>query len=71
MQNFDNNIGFWEKRQFFRRKLSKIGENCDHNIDPRSPWRFTKWMPGQSDEGREGQGRVQPVEEKVEVVGTE
>jgi hypothetical protein len=25
---------FEEKRQFFRRKLSKIAENCDHNIDP-------------------------------------
>jgi hypothetical protein len=35
MQNVDHNIGFWEKRQFFRRKLSKIAENCDHNIDPR------------------------------------
>jgi hypothetical protein len=23
MQNFDHNIGFWEKRQFFRQKLSK------------------------------------------------
>jgi hypothetical protein len=34
MQNFDRNIGFWEKRQFFRRKLSKIAENCDRNIDP-------------------------------------
>jgi hypothetical protein len=34
MQNFDHNIGFWEKRQFFRRKLAKIAENCDHNIDP-------------------------------------
>jgi hypothetical protein len=34
MQNFDHNIVFWEKRQFFRRKLSKIAENCDHNIDP-------------------------------------
>jgi hypothetical protein len=29
-----HNIGFWKKRQFFRRKLSKIAENCDHNIDP-------------------------------------
>jgi hypothetical protein len=38
MQNFDHNIGFWEKRQFFRRKLSKIAENCDHNIDPRTLW---------------------------------
>jgi hypothetical protein len=35
MQKFDNNIGFWEKRQFFRRKFPKIAENCDHNIDPR------------------------------------
>jgi hypothetical protein len=34
MQNFDHNISFWEKRQFFLRKLSKIPENCDHNIDP-------------------------------------
>jgi hypothetical protein len=23
------------KRQIFRRKLAKIAENCDHNIDPR------------------------------------
>jgi hypothetical protein len=30
----DHNIGFWKKRRFFRRKLSKIEENCDHNIDP-------------------------------------
>jgi hypothetical protein len=29
---------FLEKRQFFRRKLSKIAENCDPNIDPWSPW---------------------------------
>jgi hypothetical protein len=35
MQNFDHNIGFWEKRQFFIQKLSKIAENCDHNIDPK------------------------------------
>jgi hypothetical protein len=27
---------FEKKRQFFRRKLGKISENCDHNIDPRS-----------------------------------
>jgi hypothetical protein len=32
-KNYDN-IGFWEKRQFFRRKISKIAEDCDHNIDP-------------------------------------
>jgi hypothetical protein len=36
MQNFDHNIGFWVKRQLFRWKLSKIAENCNHNIDPRS-----------------------------------
>jgi hypothetical protein len=34
MQYFDHDIGFREKRQFFRRKLLKIAENCDHNIDP-------------------------------------
>jgi hypothetical protein len=34
-KKIDRNIGFWEKRQFFRQKLSKIAENCDHNIDPR------------------------------------
>jgi hypothetical protein len=37
LQNFDRIIGFWEKRQFFRRKLAKNAENCDHNIDPWSP----------------------------------
>jgi Zn/Cd-binding protein ZinT len=35
MQNLDHNIGFLFKSQFFRRKLSKIAQNCDHNIDPR------------------------------------
>jgi hypothetical protein len=35
MQKFHHNIGFCEKRQFFRRKLAKIAENCDHNIDLR------------------------------------
>jgi hypothetical protein len=29
---------FLEKRQCFRRKLSKIAENFDHSIDPWSPW---------------------------------
>jgi hypothetical protein len=33
-RSIDHNIGFWEKTPFFRRKLSKIAENCDHNIDP-------------------------------------
>jgi hypothetical protein len=36
MQNINHNIGFWEKRQLFRRKLSKIAENCQ-----KSP----KWAP--------------------------
>jgi hypothetical protein len=33
MQKFHHDIGFREKRQFVRRKLPKIAENCDHNID--------------------------------------
>jgi hypothetical protein len=43
MQIFDHNIGFLEKRQFFRRKLSKIAENCDHNIDPKTR-QWTKYV---------------------------
>jgi hypothetical protein len=31
LQKIDHNIGL---RHFFRRKLAKIAENCDHNIDP-------------------------------------
>jgi hypothetical protein len=27
-------IGFWEKRHLFRRKLAKLPDNCDQNIDP-------------------------------------
>jgi hypothetical protein len=34
LQKWDHNIGFKEKRQFFCRKVAKIAENCDHNIDP-------------------------------------
>jgi hypothetical protein len=37
MQNFDQNIDFLEKRQFSRRKLSKIAENCDHRSTPELP----------------------------------
>jgi hypothetical protein len=33
-KNLKYNIGFREKSQFFRQKISKIAENCDHNIDP-------------------------------------
>jgi hypothetical protein len=33
-KQIDHNIGFIEKRHFFRRKLTKITENCDYNIDP-------------------------------------
>jgi hypothetical protein len=43
MQNFDLNIGFWEKRQFFRQKLQNIVENCDHNIDPCFDWFCSNW----------------------------
>jgi hypothetical protein len=35
MQKYYHNIGLWENA-IFRRKLSKIAENCDHNIDPSS-----------------------------------
>jgi hypothetical protein len=35
MQQFDHNIGFGGKHQFFRRKVPKIAENCGHNIDPK------------------------------------
>jgi hypothetical protein len=29
---------FEKNANFFRRKLSKIAEKCDHNIEPRSGW---------------------------------
>jgi hypothetical protein len=31
-------VFIFKKGKFFRRKLAKIAENCDHNIDPRSHW---------------------------------
>jgi hypothetical protein len=36
-EKIHHNIGFREKRQFFRQKLSKIAKNCDNRIDPGSP----------------------------------
>jgi hypothetical protein len=33
-----------KKTPFFRRKLSKIAENCDHNIDPRLGEFFAQWV---------------------------
>jgi hypothetical protein len=33
-KNCDQNIGFWEKRQIFRRKLAKTAEICDNSISP-------------------------------------
>jgi hypothetical protein len=30
----DHYIGLKEKRLFFRKKLAKFAEYCDHNIDP-------------------------------------
>jgi hypothetical protein len=50
-KNFYHNIGFWEKRQFFHRKLAKIAENCDRNIDPmlyRFTWKTKKFQQKQS-----------------------
>jgi hypothetical protein len=41
LKKIDHNIGFWEKCQFCRRKLAKIAENCDHNIDP---WPYARLM---------------------------
>jgi hypothetical protein len=46
-KNCGHDIGFWEKRQFFRRKLSKIAENCDHNIDPRSRMKARQFFNGE------------------------
>jgi hypothetical protein len=43
MQNFDHKIDFWEKRQFFCRKLTKIAENYDHNIDLRLAGELLWW----------------------------
>jgi hypothetical protein len=34
LQKIEDSIGFLEKRQFSRRKLAKLEENCDHNIGP-------------------------------------
>jgi hypothetical protein len=35
MQIFDHSICFGKNANVFRRKLAKIAENCNHNIDPR------------------------------------
>jgi hypothetical protein len=43
-KQIDNNIGFWEKRQFFRRKLAKIAENCDHDVDPWLNQNLKNWL---------------------------
>jgi hypothetical protein len=34
MQTFDPVIGNREKRQWYRRKLTKIAGNCDHCVNP-------------------------------------
>jgi hypothetical protein len=58
MKKIDHNVGFWEKRHFFRRKLAKIAENCDHNIDPSWSSYFTdviifeKFLQDSSDSGK-------------------
>jgi hypothetical protein len=55
--NYAKKTLVFRKRQFFRRKLAKIAENCDHNIDPRiwglkfirnffrPKWSFVKLIP--------------------------
>jgi hypothetical protein len=35
MRKVDRTIGLQENRHFVRRKLVKIEDNCDDNIDPR------------------------------------
>jgi hypothetical protein len=42
-QNLIITLVFEKKRQFFRRKLAKIAENCAHNIGPWS--RFNESVP--------------------------
>jgi hypothetical protein len=42
MQKLEHDTGFREKRLFFRRKLPKIAENCDHNFDPRWQEKLSK-----------------------------
>jgi hypothetical protein len=34
-KKIDNNIGFWEKRQYFSRKLAKVADYFDRNIGHR------------------------------------
>jgi hypothetical protein len=45
MQTFDDDICFWKNRQFFHRKLAKIAENWDHNIDPRCGFNESPFQP--------------------------
>jgi hypothetical protein len=40
---------FEKKRQFFRQKLAKIADNCDHNIDPRYNKKFVRKSNGRQD----------------------
>jgi hypothetical protein len=37
LQKVNDNIGFWENANFFCRKLAKVVENCDYNIDSKYP----------------------------------
>jgi hypothetical protein len=37
--SFDHNIGFEKNANFFCRKLAKIAETSDHNIDPGFLWK--------------------------------
>jgi hypothetical protein len=56
-KNCAHNIGFWDKRHFFRRILGKIAENCDHNIDPGHP----SWQLWIIDTGKEMSQKLNKV----------
>jgi hypothetical protein len=40
-KNWIITLVFEKNANFFRRKLAKIAENCDHNIDPWLPLALT------------------------------
>jgi hypothetical protein len=41
-KKWSQHFGLWERRRFVRRKLAKIAEICDRNIDPR--WHFKNYV---------------------------
>jgi hypothetical protein len=51
-----------EKRHFFRRTLTKIAENCDHNIDPRRLIKTAEFCPKIDENGSLLKYRFSPKE---------